>query len=171
MNNFHISSPIVLVMAVIALSACSTQPFSAGKPQLVAAPDTVSAQLAEAADRASTALQSLAAVESARGPAIAPAPIGDAPVELRRAITVNWTGPVDQLTQVLASRASYQYRQIGAAPPVPVVVNVNVQNRPVIEVLRDIGLQLGMRGEIRVDSTTRVVELNYAPNTGVGPAM
>lgn len=162
----------LISLSVLCLAACSSfQPFSAGRPQIVAAPDAVSARLADAADRASGALQTLASVEAARGPAIAAAPVGDAPTDMRRAITIAWTGPVEQIAQVLADRASYRFTTVGAAPPAPVVVNLDVQNRPVIEVLRDIGLQLGMRGDIRVDSTSRTVELHYAPNTGVGPKL
>ena len=51
---------------------------------------------------------------------------------------------------------------------VPVVVSVDVENKPVIDVLRSVGLQLGMRADIRVDAGRRTVELHYAPNTGVG---
>lgn len=140
--------------------------FSNSTPQLVAEPDNVSAMLADAATRASDALETLAAVEHSRGPAIAAAPIGDAPAHLRRAITVNWVGPADQLTQMLAQRASYEFRVVGVAPSVPVIVSIDAENTPVIEVLRDVGLQLGIRGDVRVDSTQRVVEIHYAPNTG-----
>ena len=57
---------------------------------------------------------------------------------------------------------------LGAPPPVPPVVALDVENRPVIDILRDVGLQLGSRADIRVDSNRRMVELQYAPNTGAG---
>jgi defect in organelle trafficking protein DotD len=159
--------PVILVS--LALAACGVhKPFSDGAPQLVAAPDSVSAMLADAADRASKSLETLAAVEHKRTPTANVAPIGDAPIELRRAITVNWIGPVDQITKTLADRAGYNFVTIGAAPPVPVVVSLDVENRPVIDLLRDIGLQLGVRGDVRVDSAQRIVEIHYPPNTGVG---
>jgi hypothetical protein len=37
--------------------------------------------------------------------------------------------------------------------------------------LRDLGLQMGVRGNIRVDGAAQRVELHYAPNTGIGPAL
>lgn len=162
-------SVITLLALTLFLGACDTigKGFSDGKPQLVAAPDNVSAMLADAATRASQALESLAAVEQSRSPAIATAPIKNAPPELQRAITVNWVGPVEHITKTLADRASYNFLVLGTPPPVPVVVSIDVENKPVIEVMRDIGLQLGMRGDVRVDGPRRTVEIHYPPTTGV----
>ncbi len=160
---------LTVLVSACALSACAPgQPIFNRTPQVVASPDKVSAQLAEAADRASVALETLAAVEQARSPGIAVAPIENAPPELRRAITVNWVGPVEQITKTLADRAGYSFNVIGNKPVTPVVVSLDVENKPVIDVLRNIGLQLGMRADIRVDGTRRVVEIQYAPTPGVG---
>ena len=90
-----------------------------------------------------------------------------APSELRRSITVNWVGPVEPITKTLADRAGYNFLTIGHVPPVPIVVSLDIQNRPVIDVLRDLGLQLGLRADIKVDAERRVVEIHYAPSTGV----
>lgn len=158
-----------LLSCIVLLSACGGYTgFSDNTPQLVAEPDSVSSMLADAADRASSALETLAAVEYSRSPGVAVASVGEPPTELRRAITVNWVGPVEPITKTLADRASYGFLTIGSPPPVPVVVSIDVENRPVIDVLRDIGLQLGMRGDVRVDGKRRVVEVHYPPNTGVG---
>jgi defect-in-organelle-trafficking protein DotD len=155
---------------LIVLAGCGpiNRNFSDSHPQMVAAPDSVSARLAEAADRASLSLEKLAAVEYSRSPNAGIAPAGDAPAELRRAVTVNWVGPVEPIAKTMAERAGYNFLPVGAAPPVPVVVSLDVENRPLIDVLRDIGLQLGVRGDIKVDSSQKVVELHYPPNTGVG---
>ncbi|HEY0901188.1 MAG TPA: DotD/TraH family lipoprotein [Micavibrio sp.] len=162
-------STLSILASAVALSACTTTPQIFNRtPQVVASPDKVSAQLAEAADRASVALETLAAVEQARAPGIAVAPIENAPAELRRAITVNWVGPVEQITRTLADRAGYSFNVIGNRPVTPVVVSLDVENKPVIDVLRNIGLQMGMRADIRVDGTRRVVEVQYAPVPGVG---
>lgn len=156
-----------LCVSATVLMGCETaKSFSNSTPQLVAEPDTVSAMLADAATRASNALETLAAVEHGRGPAIASAPIGDAPANLRRAITVNWVGPAEQITKILADRASYNFVTVGVKPSVPVVVSIDAENKPVIEVLRDVGLQLGLRADVRVDADQQIVEIHYAPNTG-----
>lgn len=158
---------LFLVPAILAVAACSPGK-TLKNPQLVAAPDKVSMLLADAADRASVALETLAAVEQARSPGIAVSPISDAPDELRRAMTVSWSGPVEPIAKMLADRAGYSFHTVGTAPPVAIVVNVDAENQPVIDILRDLGLQLGMRADVRVDGARRVVEIHYAPNTGVG---
>ncbi|MBI3441529.1 MAG: hypothetical protein HY052_06985, partial [Proteobacteria bacterium] len=60
-----------------ALSACSQ--YGGTGRQLVAEPDPVALRLASAADRASSALQTLASVEQARNPAVAVQAAPDAP--------------------------------------------------------------------------------------------
>jgi defect-in-organelle-trafficking protein DotD len=124
--------------------------------------------LAQAADKASSALETLAAVEQKRTPSASIAPIQNAPPELMRAITVNWIGPADQIIQTLANRAGYRFRTLGETPSTPVVVSIDVTNQPLIEVLRSVGLQLGSRADIRVDSVAQQVELMYGPTSGEG---
>lgn len=158
-----------IAASALLVSACSgVVKHDNDTPQIVASPDKVSIMLASAADRASNALETLAAVEHARAPATQIGPVGNAPTELRRAITVNWIGPVEPISKTLAERAGYEFLTIGAAPPVPAVVSIDAENSPVIDVLRDIGLQLGVRGDIKVDSNRRIVEIHYPPNTGAG---
>jgi defect in organelle trafficking protein DotD len=154
-----------LGLAMVGLSACAMPQRNA---QVVTSPDKVSLMMAEAADRASTSLQTLAAIEQTKSPGVAVAPIHNAPEELARAMTITWVGPPEQVLRKLADRASYNYVTLGNRPPVPLVVNVDVQNKPVIDVLRDIGLQFGVRADVRVDSERRMIELHYAPITGVG---
>lgn len=155
-----------LVVVLFALSACETpQVFSRGNPQIVATQDPVSARLADAAERASNALETLAAVEYARSPAVAVSPVADAPAELRRAVSFKWVGPVETLTKSLADRASYDFALLGNPPPVPLVISLNVENKPIIDVLRDIGLQLGQRADVKVDAQLRRVEIQFAPNS------
>lgn len=152
-------------LCAVALASCGPPKRN---PQVVASPDKVSLMLAEAADKASNSLETLAAIEQARSPGVAVQPIHNAPDELNRAMTITWVGPPEQVLRRLADRASYNFVTLGNRPPVPLVVNVDVQNMPVIEILRDIGLQLGVRADVKVDSTRQMIELHYAPVTGVG---
>ncbi len=158
----------ILVLSTLALSACADGPIRVKDPQLVATPDKVDAMLAQAADKASSALETLAAVEQKRTPSASIAPVQGAPPELMRAITINWIGPADQIVYTLANRAGYKFQALGELPSTPVVVSIDVTNQPLIEVLRSIGLQLGARADIRVDSAAQRIELMYAPVTGVG---
>lgn len=159
-------SLLLLALIPLTLTACAGGPVPATRdPQVVATPDRVSAMLADAADKASNALQTLAAVEQAKAPPATLAPLDNAPIELRRAVTVSWVGPVENLAKMMADRASYSFDVLGDVPPVPVVVNIDVENKAIVDVLRDIGLQLGARADVRVDANRRTVELHYAPVT------
>lgn len=162
------SMKAALGCAAFALLLTACQPLPKRDPQVVATPDKVSLMMAEAADKASTALETLAAVEQNKSPGVAVQPIHNAPTELQRAVTLNWVGPPEQVTKILADRASYTFLAVGNRPPVPPVVNINVEGKPVIDVLRSVGLQLGVRGDIKVDSVRKVIELHYAPVTGLG---
>ncbi len=150
--------PLIVSSALI-LAACAINPPN---PQLVAEPDNVTLRLAQAADRAANALDQLAAIEQTRTPTDLPPLAASAPPELRRSVTVNWIGPIEPLVRQLADRASYELKLTGNAPETAIISSVNVRNAPVIEVLRDVGLQLGSRAALKVDANLKIVELSYA---------
>tara|TARA_B100000686_G_scaffold354937_1_gene468342 strand:- start:4111 stop:4602 length:492 start_codon:yes stop_codon:yes gene_type:complete len=153
----------IIPLFVIAAMAAACNPLPPRVDNQVAVePDSVSLRLAEAVDRASTALATLAATEQKREPTVTIDPVPKAPVQLMRSISLEWTGPIEPVARQLADRASYRFLVQGEAPPVPVVVDVVAVNKPVIEVLRDIGLQAGQRATVIVDSNQQLIEINYA---------
>jgi len=151
------------VGAVLLTSACVPAKVD---QQLVAEPDPISLRLASAVDKASAALQTLASVEQARNPGVQVQAAPYAPQELRRTVSVDWAGPIEPIARKLADRAGYQLQVNGDAPPTPIIVSLRTQEKSVVEVLRDIGLQAGTRADISVDPERRIVELNYAPLSG-----
>jgi len=151
------------LLATGALTGCSQYKVD---QQLVAEPDPVALRLSAAVDKASAALQTLASVEQARNPGVNLQMPPSAPVELRRIVSVDWTGPIEPIARSMADRAGYQMQVNGDRPPVPVVVSLVAREKSVVEVLRDIGLQAGQRANVVVDPSRRLVELNYAPVSG-----
>jgi defect in organelle trafficking protein DotD len=154
----HLPKFVLTACILMGLAACTTP----ADPQLVAEPDNVTLRLAQAADRAANALDSLAAIEQVRTPTDLPPLADGAPPELRRSVTVNWIGAVEPLVKQLADRASYEFTTSGNPPETAIVTSVNVRNQPVIETLRDVGLQLGGRAQLKVDANLKVIELSYA---------
>lgn len=155
----------LVVMCLATLTVGCTSHMVNNNNQLAVEPDKISLQLTSAVDRASAALQTLAAVEQKRTPSHSVAAVPEAPVQLMRTVTFDWTGPVEPVVRKMAERASYKFRIQGDQPPVPVIVNVTAVEKPVIEVLRDIGLQAGNRATVVVDAERQVVEISYAPHT------
>lgn len=152
---------IIIALAVTFLvSACSHQ--NKPIPQLVAEPNSVDLMLADAADRATRALETLASMEQATKPGEVVAAVPNAPQELRRALTFDWSGPAEPLVQELSKQAGYDFGVIGNRPPLPIILNIKATNTPMIDVLRDIGLQMGARSDLKVDAQGRRIEIHYA---------
>jgi defect-in-organelle-trafficking protein DotD len=150
---------IALPLAVLVLAGCS------GSAVPVATePDLVGTRVAQAAEKASLALDSISGIEQQRSPL--PPPVADysaAPQTMMQPITIRWTGPIEQITQLMANQAGLQFRTQGRPPAVPLTVVVDVYEKPLIEVLRSIGLQAGQRADLNVDGQTGVIEIRYAP--------
>jgi defect-in-organelle-trafficking protein DotD len=149
-----------LTAPLLVLTSCAYMPIA--QPQMVAEPDTADLMLADAADRATRALETLSAMERTQLPAASQAAIvPNAPQELRRAVTFDWVGPVEPLVEELTRKSGYRYNVIGKEPATPIIVTMSAINKPLINVFRDVGIQLGARADIKVDASTRMVELQY----------
>lgn len=156
--------PASLLVMIAGLAACADE-----QPRLtplVSENDPISLRIAQAAEKASKALNDIAGVEQYRNPLPPMEDFAGAPPALTQPITLTWNGPVEQAVQTLAAKAGYTYNVAGIAPPLPLAVSVNVYERPLIDVLRDIGLQLGNRADVAVDIKGSSVQLRYAPTDG-----
>jgi defect in organelle trafficking protein DotD len=152
---------LILIPLIGLLASCAYTP-KFGETQLVAEPNPVDLMLADAADRSTRALETLAAMEQTKMPIKAIASVPNAPQELQRAVTFNWTGPVEPLVEELTRKAGYNYGVIGAQPPSPIIITMRAENKPLINVLRDIGMQMGARADLNVDAQMQAIEIQYA---------
>ncbi len=127
-------------------------------------PDIVSVKLAQAADKASKALDTIANIEHHKNPAVPPIQkdYSSASPAMMQPVTLRWSGPIDQIARVLAERAGMRFRTAGRTPGVPVVVNVDAYQQPILYIMRDIGLQSGSKADLLVDQNEGVVEVRYA---------
>ncbi len=156
------------VKSHIAIALCGLELLAACEQTSVTPvatePDLVSVRLSAAAEKASQALDSIASIEQQRSPATPPMPdYSTAPPNLTQPITIKWTGPIEQITKTLADRAGMQFHVSGPQPPVPLTVNVDVYQQPLIRVLESIGLQAGHRADLALDGKNGQVEIRYAP--------
>lgn len=163
-----------LLLSVLALTACATKtelpPVDKTHVEVsntnTPSYSEVTARLADAAQRTADAVEQLASIENARTPELHTPIVADAPPELRLLVTVEWTGPWESLIKVMAERVGYSMNVIGKKPPVPIIVTVDAQQEPYVDVMRDIGLQASSRADLVLDSQRKVVEVRYAPDTG-----
>ena len=151
---------LVFSFLILALAGCSYFPKQ-GQPQMVAEPDSVDLMLADAADRTTRALETLAAMEQTQMPMKPVAIVPNAPQELQRAVTFDWIGPIEPLVEELTRKAGYRYGVIGAKPSTDITISMRATNKPLINVFRDIGVQMGARADLKVDGQSRMVEIQY----------
>ncbi len=154
-------SHLLLILGGVALLAgCEPR---GGVTPVAAEPDIVTVKLAQAADKASTALDSIAAIEQQRSPVAPPSEdYSGAPPNLMQPVSVRWSGPIEQIAQGLAERAGLRFRVKGSVPPVPLTITVDAYQEPILHILRDLGLQAGRRADLSVDAAEGVIELRYA---------
>ena len=216
----------LLLGASACLTGCAPKPVTGwdSSPETtagpaIAAPDTVTLRLAEAAEKAASSLDSIARIEgnqSIEGNA-APMPGGPtgvstgrptdltsapqsmlpiggmggidnasyaiaprmganlyagaqpqqstagAPAELTAPVTIKWYGPIETLLGKLASRAGYAFKTEAAAPPIPLTVNLDVYNQPLIEVIKSASLQVAGKADVDLDASAQTLTLRYAP--------
>ncbi len=144
------------------LAGCASQQAGSVRP-VATEPDIVTVKLAQAADKASKALDSIAGIEQQRSPAAPPSEdYTNVPPNLMQPVTIRWSGPIEQISKTLAEHAGLRFRVKGNVPPAPLVVNVDAYQQPIMHILRDIGLQAGHRADLSVDGTGGVVEIRYA---------
>ena len=174
--------PSLFAAFAIAVAAAGCTPFwerplgpeIEERPARLAAvpPDAAETRLAEAAERAEAALTALARIGSAGTPSPPAAVPVDVPAALRRAVTLDWIGPVETLARTLAAHAGYRFSMAGAPPARPVMVTIAAEETPLIEVLRDAGLQAGAAATLVVDAGRRTVSLDWSAEhagSGEGP--
>ena len=80
---------------------------------------------------------------------------------LAQEISFRWSGPVGPAVKALAQQCGLTFVEIGRPPAEPPLVNVNVFERPVIEILEGIGGQVGSSVELKVMSGFHEIQLIY----------
>ena len=81
---------------------------------------------------------------------------------LQARASVDWSGPIEELTMRIAKAAHFRLRVLGRVPSVPVLISLSVKDKSLAEVLRDIDYQAGIKANINVYPNSQVVELRYA---------
>ena len=152
----------LLWCAVAAGCLASSLMGCGGKAEKEAQPpslDAAEALLMETALRAETALTRLSQLEgdpSGGGeiPRIVPA-------RLLKRVDFEWIGPAQEAAEELAGLVGYGFEMAGAVPAKPVMVELRSRNRPVIMILRDVGLQAGSVAAVTVDAERGLVVLDW----------
>lgn len=152
---------ITVILLSTLIIGCATTTYK--KPPYNAPSDDASIKLAEAANAVSDSMLQMARVEKVITP-----PTKDntltipSAYNLQTRASVDWSGPIAEITRRIAKAAHFRLRILGKEPAVPILISLNVQDESLAEILRDIDYQAGKKAYIHVYPNSQVVELRYA---------
>ena len=152
---------LLLFLSAALLAGCATTTYK--KPPRNKPSDDASIKLAEAANSVSVSMLQMARVEKVIKP-----PTKDNTLTIPNAYnlqaraSVDWSGPIAELTSRIAKAAHFRLRILGQPPAVPVLISLDIEDESLAEILRNIDYQAGKRAYIHVYPNSQVVELRYA---------
>lgn len=152
---------ILLFILCTCLAACGSATYK--KPPYNEPSDDATIKLAEAASSVSDSMLEMVKVEKNITP-----PKKDNLLTIPNAYnlqsraSVDWSGPVKELTLRVAKAAHYRLRVLGKEPAIPILISLNAKDESLAELLRDIDYQAGNKAHIHVYPNSQVVELRYA---------
>ena len=151
----------LLINVLVLLAGCQSVTYK--KPPINDPSDDASIKLAEAATSISGSMLQMAKVEKVIIP-----PKRDNTLTIPNSSTlqtrasVDWSGPLEELTNRIAHAAHYRLRVLGNDPAVPILVSLDVQDQSLAEILRNIEYQAGKKATIHVYPNSQLIELRYA---------
>lgn len=152
----------MVFLASILLASCNTiGRFK--KPPVNNPSDDATIKLAEAAVSVSDSMHEMARIEKVVIPPhkdnILTIPNA---YNLQARASVDWSGPIEELTARIAKAAHFKVRILGKIPAIPILISLTVKDQSLAEILRDIDYQAGNKAYIHVYPNSQVVELRYA---------
>lgn len=152
---------MLLIVSILLVSCKSTGIYK--KPPVNNPSDDATIKLAEAAVSVSDSMHEMARIEKVITP-----PHKDNTLTIPNAYnlqaraSVDWSGPIEELTARIAKAAHFKIRVLGKVPAMPVLISMNIKDQSLAEILRDIDYQAGKKAYIHVYPNSQVVELRYA---------
>ncbi|RMG28863.1 MAG: hypothetical protein D6732_18095 [Methanobacteriota archaeon] len=87
------------------------------------------------------------------------------PEGLDKKVSVRWAGPLHVFVRDVATRmlsdTEWKFRILGKVLKPDVYIMVDAHDMPVVDVLRDVGLQAGDMATIRIVDASKIIEVRY----------
>lgn len=133
------------------------------KPPVNDPSDDATIRLAEAATSVSDSMLEMARVEKVIKPQARDNTLNiPNAYNLQARASVDWSGPIEELSSRIAKAAHFRLRVLGKEPAIPVLISLNAKDESLAEILRNIDYQAGKKAYIHVYPNSQVVELRYA---------
>lgn len=156
-------TPILSVLAALAVSACSTAQHEVMSPDI----SEVDQKIAESVEKAAAANAAIAEVEVATAKPVRAAPAATIPAnvvlpaESIQPITADWNGPVEGFLSDIAERAGYKFVATGRAPANQMMVTITADNEPLYGVVRRAGNMIHSYGDVALNPSNKTITLRY----------
>lgn len=75
--------------------------------------------------------------------------------------SLNWNGPIEPAIQKIANATSYEFKTVGKAPSLPILISIHEENSTLGDILHDIGVQAKHQAEVVVLPKRKIIELRY----------
>ena len=150
----------MLFILTILFVGCTSATYK--KPPANAPSDDASIKLAEAANSVSDSMLEMARIEKVVTP-----PGNDNTLTIPNAYnlqaraSVDWSGPIGELTARIAKAANFKMRVLGQPPAIPILISLDLKDRTLAEILRNIDYQAGKKAYLHVYPNSQIVELRY----------
>ncbi len=152
---------LLLFISTLFLAGCAGGILR--KPPVNNPTDDATIRLAEAASSISDSMLEMAKVEKVVTPRHRNNHLTiPSTYNLQTRASIDWSGPIEELTKRIAHAAHYRLHVFGKEPAVPVLISLTTKDESLVEILRDIDYQAGNKANIHVYPNHQVVELRYA---------
>ncbi len=84
-------------------------------------------------------------------------------VKLGGRTNVDWTGPLDTFLKKVAQTGNLQYRALGNAPAIPIIVSVNERDILLTDLIRNVAYQVQNQASVTL-TKDKVIQLQYLKN-------
>lgn len=151
---------VMMFILPLLIAGCST---TFRKPPVNNPSDDATIKLAEAAVSVSDSMLEMARIEKVILPHNKDNTLTiPSAYNMQARASVDWSGPIEELTARIAKASHYQLRVIGQTPSLPILISISVKDKSLAEILRDIDYQAGIKANIHVYPNSQTVELRYA---------
>lgn len=150
------------VAALLPLTNCVSRMSVQNQDTEVINNPVVERQLLSAAQSIERSLGTLAATQQTNAPPLLnTAPLVTPEGGMGGTADIDWTGPIEPLLHKLTKMTDYNLKVLGREPSIPVIVSITQNKAVIADIMKNAGLQVGKKADIKVFPASRIVELRY----------
>jgi hypothetical protein len=77
---------------------------------------------------------------------------------------MEYMGHAEEVSRLVAEAAGYEFRSYGQKPVISMYVNLTLNDQPLNDALKEIGMQTGESAMLEVYEEGKIIVLNYNPS-------